>query len=125
MIMDKLHAIAPQQHSGKIACLSWIPILAETRRRLLSGDGYAVVSLLGFEGIRELESIGEVNLLVLAHSVPIEQKQRAVRLFKHRSGSPVLSLLAPHQSKLPDADYGIEAFSPQNFLDAVKQILRP
>ena len=93
-------------------------------RRLLAADGYVVESLVGLDGIRGLEHISEADLLVLAHSVPIEQKERALKLFKRRSRSPVLSLLSHHQIKIPEADYGVEAYSPAEFLDAVKAILR-
>ena len=104
--------------------LSWNPALAETRRRLLVAGGYEVESLVGPEGIHQLEHIEDPDLLVLARSVPIEQKQRVLGSFKRRSHSPVLSLLSHHQIKLPEADYGVEAFSPAEFLDAVKAILR-
>ena len=86
-------------------------------------NGYTVVSLIGTDGIRQLDEIDQADLLVLAHSVPVEEKLRAIKLFKGRCGSPVLSLLPPHSTKLPEADYGVEALKPDEFLAAVKDIL--
>ena len=82
-----------------------------------------MLSPLGPDGIAELKHIKQADLFVLAHSVPIEVKQRAIKLFKGRCGSPVLSLLSPHITKLPEADYGVEAFNPDEFLAVVKDIL--
>jgi len=113
------------RYFGTVICLSWVPVLAETRKRLLIADGYAVVSLVGLQGINELEKIDDANLLILAHSLPRDPKRRALEIFRQRSRSPVLSLLLPHQFKLPEVDYGIEASSPREFLGAVKNILHP
>jgi hypothetical protein len=113
-----------RQLNQKVGCiLSWVPQLAETRRWLLTANGYTVMSLIGGDGIRQLDGIEEADLLVLAHSVPVEEKQRAIKLFKGICGSPVLSLLAPHRTKLPEADYSVEALNPDEFLATVKNIL--
>lgn len=112
------------QRTHKVVCvLSWVPELAKTRKWLLTGNGYTVLSLIGRDGIRQLDGIDEADLLVLAHSVPVEEKHRAIKLFKGTRGSPVLSLLAPNTTKLPEADYGVEAFSPAEFVAAVNDIL--
>lgn len=115
---------ASRRSNGKLVCLlSWVPQLAETRRWLLSTSGYTVISLIGADGIRQLDGIDAPDLLVLGHSVPIEQKQRAIKLFRGRCGSPVLSLLAPHTIKLKEAEYGVEAHNPHEFMAIVKEIL--
>jgi hypothetical protein len=114
-----------RQNNRKVVCmLSWNPQLAETRKWLLTANGYTVVSLLGTDGIRHLDEIEKADLFVLAHSVPTQEKQHAIKLFKKRCSSPVLSLLPPHSRKLPEADYGIEAHNPDQFVAVVNDILR-
>lgn len=112
------------QINQRVVCvLSWNPQLAQTRKWMLTANGYAVVSLLGVDGVRQLEGIERADLFVLAHSVPVEEKRRAIKLFKGRCGSPVLSLLPPNGTKLPEADYAVEAHNPVEFVAVVKDIL--
>ena len=79
-------------------------------------------SASGQTAFANLDGIEAPDLLMLPHSVPAEEKQRAIRLFKGRCGSPVLSLLSTHVTKLPEADYGVEALNPEEFVAAVKDI---
>jgi hypothetical protein len=55
--------------------------------------------------------------------VPRNEKQRAIEMFRQHCNAPVLSLLAPYQSKLPEADFGVEVISPAAVIDAVSHIL--
>lgn len=120
----RVETIKGAEEGQRVVCvLSWIPELAKTRKWLLVANGYTVLSLIGTDGIRQLVTIEKPDLLVLAHSVPPDEKHLAIELFKRISGAPVLSLLAPHGAKLPEADYGVEAFNPDEFVAAVKDIL--
>jgi len=106
-----------------VVCVSWIPTLAISRELLLTHAGCRVTSILGETGLRKLPEISEVDLLVLAHSVPRERKQWAITTFKQYSEAPVLSLLEPNQQKLPQADFGVEAMNPERVLQVVQEIL--
>ena len=92
-----------------------------TRKLLLFGAGYKVTTIVGEKQVSDCANAAD--LLILAHSVPIEEKLRALSLFRQVSLSPVLSLLRPHQTKLPEADFGVEAASPTDLLAAVSRIL--
>ena len=108
--------------SGHVLCVSWNPALASTRTWLLSHAGFKVTSALGKQEATE-KCKTKADLLVLGHSVPREEKSSIIDCFRKYSSAPVLSLLRPGQTKLPEADYGVEASEPDDFLQTVRQIL--
>lgn len=109
--------------SKHVVCVSWDANLAATRELLLKEAGCGVTSIVGPEYADRLPTLGQTNLLVLAHSVPRQQKQHILSLFRGTCPAPVLSLLGPNQTKLPDADFAVEATSPADFIRIVRQIL--
>jgi CheY-like chemotaxis protein len=102
-----------------VICVSWVPELAKTRELLLRQAGYDVATVLGRQALHKLHEVTSPSLLILAHSVPREEKLEAMTLFRRDCSAPVLSLLRPYQSALPGVDYAVEAFMPREFLDAV------
>ena len=106
-----------------VVCVSWIPILAETREMLLREAGWQVTSILGAEQLHKLGNVRQADLLVLAHSVPRNEKQHVLETFQDSCKAPILSLLGPHQEKLPKADFAVEAMSPADFVRVVREIL--
>ena len=113
----------PHARGKHVVCVSWIASLAVTRELLLQDGGCEVTSIVGPEYAEKLRDLNQADLLVVAHSVPQQEKQRVLELFRSKSGAPVLSLLQPHQTKLPDADFGVEAMRPADFMQAVREIL--
>ena len=113
------------EEAKKVICVSWIPQLARTRELLLRSAGFEVTTVLGERDLGMLDRITTADLLILAHSVPREQKVEALTLFRRNCSAPVLSLLQPYQVKLPGVDYAVEAFSPAAFLDAVREVTSP
>lgn len=111
----------PREPAGamKVVCVSWEPELAKTRELLLRQAGYQVTTVLGQRDLSKLHQVTSADLLILAHSVPREEKLQALTVFRRNCSAPVLSLLRPHQSPLPEVDYAVEAFEPREFLDAV------
>lgn len=109
-------------NNKKVLCVSWNPSLASTREMLLTQAGYTVISALGLEEAASL-CRATADLLVLGHSVPRDKKQVVIECFREHSRAPILSLLTVGQEKLPNADYGVEAHDPANFVQAVKMIL--
>lgn len=89
---------------------------------LLEDAGYEVISAVGAEEISRCEMTAD--LLILAHSVPVEHKLQALAIFRKISEKPVLSLLRPNQSRLPQVDFAVEAFHPHEFVSAVTRVLR-
>ena len=105
----------------QVICVSWIPALAQTRTRMLARVGYDVMSVLGPTNLQDCAQ--DADLLILAHSVPRQEKLRALQIFRQVSSNPVLSLLDHHQQKLPEANFGVEASAPDDFIAVVQQIL--
>lgn len=91
------------------------------RELLLRHAGFEVISLLGVRDLSRLDGNADAYLLILSYSVPRQEKLNALTIFKRNCSAPVLSLLAPHQTQLPGADYAVEAFGPAEFLDAVRK----
>lgn len=106
-----------------VVCVSWVPTLAATREMLLKEAGCEVNSIVGAEEIQKLRHIHRADLLVLAHSVPRPEKQRVLEIFQAACKAPVLSLLAPHQQKLLQVDFAVEATNPADFIRVVREIL--
>ncbi|HZU42566.1 MAG TPA: hypothetical protein VE994_07845 [Terriglobales bacterium] len=106
----------------RVLCISWEPNLAITRRMLLGRAGYEVISALG-EAEARLLCMDDADLMVLGHSVPQDKKQILIELFRRHSPAPVLSLLRAGQRKLPQATVAVEAVQPEDFIQAVRNIL--
>jgi len=121
---EALHAIRyPTGTRKHVVCVSWESALAHTRELLLSNAGYQVTSVLGAEQFNKLCTISQADLLILAHSVPRSDKHHALEIFHQHCCAPVLSLLRPHQEKLSEADFAVEATETGDFIKTVRQIL--
>ena len=116
-------SVAERGRTKQVICVSWVPTLATTRELILTDAGYQVTSIVGLEQMDYLWKITEADLLVLAHSVPRENKHLALEIYRQHCNAPVLSLLQPNQSKLPGVDFGVEALNPEDFVRVVRRIL--
>jgi CheY-like chemotaxis protein len=105
-----------------VLVVSWEPSLARTREMLLRGAGYSVTSAVG-RAQAHSQCLSRADLLVLGHSVPPSEKKEVIACFRQYSTGPVLSLLRSHQQKLPEADFGVEAFDPADVVSVVRKIL--
>jgi hypothetical protein len=105
-----------------VLVISWDQNLATTRAMLLSGAGYRVTSAVG-RAEAELRCRSKADLLVVGHSVPASEKKEVIKCYRQYSTGPVLSLLRPNQKKLPEADFGVEAFDPAEVVQVVAKIL--
>jgi len=67
---------------------------------MLAEAGYEVISLFGQADLEQLTNhVNSLDLLIVGHDVPVEEKRRALKLFKLRNKAPVLSLLNSYQSQ--------------------------
>jgi CheY-like chemotaxis protein len=106
-----------------VLVVSWEPNLGSTREMLLRGAGYFVTSAVGRTQAHSQCRFG-ADLLVLGHSVPPSEKKEVIACFRQYSTGSVLSLLRSHQQKLPEADFGVEAFDPADVVRVVRNILQ-
>jgi len=105
-----------------VLLVSWEPNLARTREMLLRSAGYSVTSAVG-RAQAHSRCRSRADLLVLGHSVPMSDKKEVIACFRQHSSGVVLSLLRSNQQKLPEADFGVEAFEPADVIGAVRKIL--
>jgi CheY-like chemotaxis protein len=105
-----------------VLVISWHQSLAKTREMLLSKAGYIVTSAVG-RAEAALGCGGGADLLVLGHSVPSSEKKEVIACYRQYSTGPILSLLRSDQQKLPEADFGVEAFDPAGVVQVVRKIL--
>jgi hypothetical protein len=106
-----------------ILLISWDRSLAHTREMLLIAAGYRVISAIG-RVEAELKCGSGADLLVVGHSVPPSEKREFIDCYRKHSTGRVLSLLRPNQTKLPEADFGVEVSDPAEVVLAVSEILR-
>ncbi len=105
-----------------VLVISWHQSLAKTREMLLSTAGYRVTSAVG-RAEAALRCGCGADLLVLGHSVPSSEKKEVIACYRQYSTGPILSLLRSNQQKLPEADFGVEAFDPAEVVQVVRKIL--
>jgi CheY-like chemotaxis protein len=117
--LQHAHSSGVPGDAKAVVCVSWNSELAWTRELLLRAAGFHVTTILGKSQLTRLREITSTDLLILAHSVPQEEKLEALTTFRSNCRAPVLSLLMPHLAKLPGVDYAVEAFGPREFVAAV------
>jgi CheY-like chemotaxis protein len=105
-----------------VLVISWHQSLAKTRELLLSEAGYLVTSAVGRAEAVSRCGCG-ADLLVLGHSVPSADKKEVIACYRQHSTGPILSLLRSDQQRLPEADFGVEAFDPAEVVQVVRKIL--
>jgi len=110
--------------TGKtVICISWQPNLAITRQALLTNLGLRVISALGEREARD--SCREVaHLMILGHSVPLEERRKLINCFREYNSAPVLMLLLSGEAKLPEATHGIESADAEDVVRALQEILQ-
>ena len=107
-----------------ILSVSYDPTLLMTRELLLQQMGHTVTSVEGFaRAFAACESGTKFDLLILGHSIPREDKLAIVAKAKKTCNCPVLALLRPNESPLPDAERSIDSSEPRAFMDAVRDIV--
>ena len=116
--------IAERRPRARILSVSYDRILLKTREMLLQTQGYDVVSAVGFERAKERCKEGGYDLFVLGHSIPHEEKQKMVEIFRQVCPAPIISLRrSTGEQPVDGADYHIEP-DPEPLMQLVAQIMR-
>jgi CheY-like chemotaxis protein len=90
---------------------------------LLEGQGYEVVSSLGFTESLKCYKRGKFDLFILGHSVPQADKEELVAAFRKQNPAPIVSLRQSAGDQLVDgADFHTEA-DHEPLLHLVAQII--
>jgi hypothetical protein len=109
----------------RILSVSYDPSLLETREFLFAGAGYRVESLVSISDAIAACLARTFDLVVVGHSIPLEQRKVLVKEIHGFCSTPVLALSRPGEPPLPEADHSFDSWeSPALLLKKVKDILR-
>lgn len=109
----------------RVLSISYDRSLLWTRQLLLEQLGYEVVSV---EGLAQAWDAAQArnrhfDLIILGHSIPPKDKAAIVQHLRDSLSAPILALLRPYESPVPEVSRSIDAGDPAAFLTAVKEIL--
>jgi CheY-like chemotaxis protein len=94
-----------------------------TRRLILEQSGYQVTSAYGLsEALKACDTMDGFDLVVLGHSIPVQQTQRIIARLRERLDSPILALLRPNEGPVANATRSVESDA-EKMLAAVAELL--
>ena len=106
-----------------ILSVSYNEPLLRTREMLLARDGYSVTSALGFTASVQHCKRGSFDLFILGHSIPEQDKQELIRLFRDQCNAPILALRRDGENEADGADAHIYPDDIKGLLEAVATML--
>ncbi len=107
-----------------ILSVSYDSALLLTRQMMLEAQGYRVVSALGYKDAEKKCSSGDgYGLLVIGHSIPLEDKQALMELFRAQAKAPVVSLLRQGETFMDEADYHVSPDDPKALVQEIVNIV--
>jgi DNA-binding NtrC family response regulator len=109
----------------QILSVSYDQALLLTRQLMLEGQGYEVVSALGFKEAEKRCKDGIFQLLVIGHSIPLTDKQALMEQFRGHSRAPVVSLLRSGEAFVDGADYHVSPDDPPALVREIVRIVPP
>jgi len=111
---------------ARILSVTHDPSLAATREMLFTSVGFQVSSTSNINQALELCTENEFDLIVIGHSMPMEQTKFLVKGLRLRCGTPLLVLQRPGESLVTGVDYIFDSTeSPALLLEAVVNTLIP
>src|ERR1051325_930013 len=103
-----------------ILSVSYDQALLLTRQMMLEAQGYRVVSALGYKDAEKKCVSGDTyGLLVIGHSIPLEDKTALMDLFRAKANAPVVSLLRRGEALMDGADYHVSPDDPKALVDEI------
>lgn len=108
-----------------ILSISYNESLLLTRQMLLQQMGHKVYSAEGFaKAFKFCESqSANVDLIVLGHSIPHDDKVAIIEQCTKICRCPVLALLRSGEGPIPGASKAIDSSDPEAFLTAINEIV--
>ena len=108
--------------SKRLLSVSYDMSLLATRRMLLEQHGYQVTSALGFtQSMAHCKASG-FDLFILGHSIPLQDKQALIDVFRENSLAPILSLDRAGEARV-ECDFHVSPDQPEQLLEKVETIL--
>lgn len=107
----------------RILSISYDEPLLRTREMLLHNAGYEVDSAFGFKKAIDYCRTSVYELVILGHSIPLDDKAEIIRQLRSVSSTPVLALERGGEGHVPQADFYADPFRPEEFVQKVSHIL--
>jgi len=109
----------------KILSVTFDRALGATREMLFTQAGFVVVAANSIGHAVQLCANGSFDLIVIGHSIPIEQRELLLKEVRRRCDTPTLALCRHGEPPLTSADYVFDSMeSPGHLLETVKEILK-
>jgi CheY-like chemotaxis protein len=111
---------------ASILSITYDASLAATREMLFTSVGFQVSSASTVNQALQLCANQDFDLIVIGHSMPLEQTRFLVKGLRLRCDAPLLVLQRPGESLVPGVDYVFDSTeSPALLLEAVVSIVTP
>src|SRR6267142_1039334 len=112
--------------SARILSVSYDLSLAATREMLFTSVGFQVSTTSNIDQALELCANKAFDLIVIGHSMPLDQTRFLVKELRLRCDTPLLVLQRPGESLVTRVDYIFDSTeSPALLLEAVVNIVTP
>ena len=106
----------------RILSISYDKALLHTRAMMLSAAGFEVESAVGFSAAIHACEKGAFDLVIMGHSIPVEDKEAIIKQLKAVCATPILALRRPNELPVKDAEYNLDSAEPGRFLRYVREI---
>jgi DNA-binding response OmpR family regulator len=107
---------------SRILSISYDTALLRTRELMLSREGFAIESAVGFTATIAACKKGHFDLVIMGHSIPTADKAAIITQLRAMCDTPILALRRPNDEPLKSAEYNLDSGDPQTFLNYVKEI---
>jgi DNA-binding response OmpR family regulator len=109
----------------RILSLTYDPSLARTRELLFTGAGFQVSTYRDVAKAIAACKNDSFDLVVVGHSISLEERESLVKEVRTHCGTPVLALVRHGEARLLQADHFFDSSeSPALLLETVIKILR-
>jgi Response regulator containing CheY-like receiver, AAA-type ATPase, and DNA-binding domains len=108
---------------SRILSITYDESLLRTRELILRKAGFDVTSALGFVEARSLCAANRFDLVVVGHSIPVDDKIAILKFAKEGCSAATLCLRKPNSRVLPEADYSTDKTDPRGLVEAVNAAL--
>lgn len=110
----------------RILSVTYDASLAATRELLFTHVGFQVSSASTINQAIQLCADKKFDLIVIGHSIPLEQRRFLIRELRLRCDTPLLALKRPDEPVVTGVDHVVDSTqSPALLLEAVVSILKP
>src|SRR5689334_15575904 len=105
-----------------ILVISYDEALLSTRKMILEEAGFEVATAYGMaEAAKACGIRPRFDLVVLGHTIPLDDRLELVKIFRQNSSSPILSVRRSDETLRPETEYSVDSLAgPQALVNAAR-----